>query len=473
MTRRASWFGDERGSSLLAVIGVMAVFAVMSITVIGTTMSALSATTSTRAAVQAQAAAEAGIAAAVADLASDVCGHTAVSSDINPIFTATVTYLDENEDTAADCAGADKIQIESIGSAANRRAAAGSTPNSAEVVAVYEVDTLSATFAGPPAVIYSGGEVAFNKSPLFASGILPDIQIRDKGFTCQFKTINANIVVADDEGTVKIDSECAVMGTVSAHTIEVTGGGSLESEDPSIETPATVAHWVNLDYPDGLTPENIIDTWPDFLPVVMGPATNHKCMSDGVQDLIAENLHQAIVIDARACAGGLVLQGDSTGNGMEQGVGNGRADWDLHDDVVILARSFEAKNLFIDSDSDSDSDSGSGSGSGSDVNLWLITQQDSGESTCAGDADGSSFAATTIGDSVRALIYTPCAVELASATAWRGQIYAGQVHVDESELTYDAVGSAGLGPALWGDQTTVAGESTTRLGDRVSIRDVD
>jgi hypothetical protein len=169
----------ERGSSLIAVIGIMAIFAIISITIIGTTMSTLSATTSTRAAVQAQAAAEAGIDTILAALAAKVCLDKTSFEGTNPSFLAAVTYLDSAGDPV-ECSAADELQIISTGLAADPGIAAGSSQSRETVVAVYALtnDSTGETQASP--ALYSWSDVHVDKGNLtsaFSTKSLPTVQV--------------------------------------------------------------------------------------------------------------------------------------------------------------------------------------------------------------------------------------------------------------------------------------------------------
>ena len=81
----------ERGSALIGVLGIMSVTSVIAVTATSMSMHAVGYTTSTRAGVQAEAAAEAGVDYAAANLATSAC-QSQYSSTTAPIFVVNVSY---------------------------------------------------------------------------------------------------------------------------------------------------------------------------------------------------------------------------------------------------------------------------------------------------------------------------------------------------------------------------------------------
>jgi hypothetical protein len=67
---------DDRGNAMIAVIGLLAVTSMITLTVTGATVQALGYTSLTRASVQSNAAAEAGVDAMLAELFADDCPAT-------------------------------------------------------------------------------------------------------------------------------------------------------------------------------------------------------------------------------------------------------------------------------------------------------------------------------------------------------------------------------------------------------------
>ncbi len=111
----------ERGSSLIAVIGIAAVTAIIGVTVGTVAVNALNYTTDNRVSLQARAAAEAGINDAVAGLqttGSCAAKSATYSSGSTPIYNATIQY----KTTGAWIAGCPtsattEVRIESTGMA--------------------------------------------------------------------------------------------------------------------------------------------------------------------------------------------------------------------------------------------------------------------------------------------------------------------------------------------------------------------
>lgn len=440
---------NERGSSLIAVIGIMAVFVIISVTIVGSTMSTLSATTSARAGMQAQAAAEAGIDTNLAILALDACAAP-VNSFVKPKFTVDLSYFDSDGSSTESCAGAQKIRIKALGIADDFSIAANSATNSRSVEATYRLVSTPTSVVNSAPAIYSWKVFDAVNSGVVSADLRPAIQVMYEGFKCSGgHTIDANIFVFD--GSVDVSAKCVVSGTVKAPKIDThDGDGEIVDMDTNS---AAVPAWVSLDY-EGVKAKLGFDV------AILKPKNrNQPCDAQGVQDIIDVNGGKDILIDGRLCSHGLKMQ-DDEGNSTNNA--NGKTAWTLSNNVAIVAPGFKTIKDFTIS-------------SVSSVNLLLIQpDQASGEDgrpTCGGTGD-PEFNSTTIANSVAALIYSPCEVKLTD-TSWNGQIYAGKMKVVDSTLRYASVAGNGVSPALWGNEAPVVGESKTSLGDLDSIRDVD
>ncbi len=82
---------DERGSALIAVIGIMGVASLVTMTMSGLSIGAISYTNTTRSGVQAQTAAESGIAVAAAALAASNC-QPGFSNSTDPAYSVVVFF---------------------------------------------------------------------------------------------------------------------------------------------------------------------------------------------------------------------------------------------------------------------------------------------------------------------------------------------------------------------------------------------
>lgn len=222
----------ERGSSLMGVIGIGAVTAVIGIAVGAMTIGALTTTNANRSSVQARAAAEAGITAAVVgvQVTGDCSARAGVySSSTDPVFSARVQYkTDGGWIDGCPASNATGIRIESTGTAQ----ATSGIRDTHTLEAVY--DWIPAT-AGTPAIpgtppsggitatgsaVYTysaGGQTTLNNVHVWTSqtGKTADIIIRNGGkLTCQSNTLIEGSVVIQN-GSLEVNA-CVINGFVKA-----------------------------------------------------------------------------------------------------------------------------------------------------------------------------------------------------------------------------------------------------------------
>ena len=141
----------ERGSSLLAVIGLMAVAGIATIAIAGSTLTSVGVTSATRAGVQAQAAAEAGIDTGQVQLnkaCPDVVGGE--YSTLDPEASIVFSHLESgSEDWLVGCPTATgQVKMISTGTAADLGVGGNSTGNTRTVEAVYAYTGLEAATPG-------------------------------------------------------------------------------------------------------------------------------------------------------------------------------------------------------------------------------------------------------------------------------------------------------------------------------------
>jgi hypothetical protein len=475
----------------MAVIGVMAVTIVIGLTVAAVTMNSLSFTVSTRAGVQAQAAAEAGVDSAVASLTAGAC-TTPIAHPTVPAFTTVIQYsLSASGDTwLAGCPGSDaakRVRIVSTGTAAARGVIGNTTGDTRRVEAVY---ARGAWIEASGPAIYSYGSSGSSASAQLSSvnGSKPSIQVRKGDVNCSSSgAMLGDVVVAD--GNYIASSSCRIGGTVWASkdatmstsaivdgnivaknldmsssarvggdgwiydtatfgssasmtghltTKKVTGpeavlGGVLKVS-PNPGTPPYpapfVPDWVDFDYQKS--------DWIGFDERVITGACNRAAFQAAADGMTGPG-----IIDARACAGGVVLSASEI--------------LTLNNDLVILAKSFDLS-------------SSAAFASATDRKLWLITPDDTsnGLPSCVAPGHftmGSSF---RVGPRISAMIYTPCGVSASSSAYWRGQIFGGVVDTSSSlVMDYVQVGLPGVNLST-GASTRLA----SLIGARIATRDV-
>jgi hypothetical protein len=221
----ASSGGGERGSAMLAVLGVMAVASSIALTTTSMSMHAVGYTTSTRAGVQAEAAAEAGIDFAAASLATSVC-QSLYTSTSTPIFSVTVAYSNlatspGTTDTswASGCpptTSAQRLKLASTGTANTPGLAGNSSENIRKVEAIFPY-----TPTPPPNAIIPSGAAIYSYSQVDptinnltitqASTTRASIQYLSGSATCTSgSTIVGDVIFGG--GGLKVASGCTIDG---------------------------------------------------------------------------------------------------------------------------------------------------------------------------------------------------------------------------------------------------------------------
>lgn len=152
----------ERGGAMLVAIGMTAVAGIIAITITSSSLYAVGYTTSTRSGVQAQAAAEAGIDFAAANLATAVCQAQYGPTLIEPKFIVGVSYSlltasatgdnDTSWQSGCPTLAAKRVKLVSLGTATILGLAGNSSGDRRKVEAVYPY---APTQPGTGAAIYS------------------------------------------------------------------------------------------------------------------------------------------------------------------------------------------------------------------------------------------------------------------------------------------------------------------------------
>jgi hypothetical protein len=225
----------ERGSAMIAVVGLMGITVVIAISVASASINTLSFTSATRAGVQSQAAAEAGIDYTVGALKSTMgCSPTYSSPAGAPSFSTSISYAT----TAAipsSAAGwtpgcppnsATFVKVESQGTASAKGVGGNTVGNKNKVEAIYNFVSAAAPIAASGAAAYSYSTGVLNTLTLLDGGNLnADIRIKTGSVTCQSNTvINGNVRLAN--GYFASSGSCRVTGSVSASQYVAVNDGS-------------------------------------------------------------------------------------------------------------------------------------------------------------------------------------------------------------------------------------------------------
>lgn len=270
----------ERGNAMIAVIGLLAVTSIVTMTVTGATVQALGFTSLTRAGVQSNAAAEAGVDAMLAALFADACPETgqldASQGDLDPtltgadadapFFEATIAYrISTSAAWTNGCPieAATQIRIQSVGFAADQGVAESVSGRDASAVqAVYEWVPGANTAAVTGAAVFSYGVPGLSNSLelLSFNGNQANVIVAEGNILCSNSVfVEGDIVAAN--GNIQLDNTCRAGGNVWASgTVGLQGNKTIGGDviaaglgtnriDPSVR--------IN----GGVYVRGVIDTW--------------------------------------------------------------------------------------------------------------------------------------------------------------------------------------------------------------------
>ena len=212
----------ERGSSMLAVIGLMAVAGVATLAIAGSTMNSLGVSSATRAGVQAQSAAEAGIDAALLKLTTATCAAGFSTSDPEAAvrISQSTSATDNTWTDGCPIPSSLRVKIVATGDAGDAGVAGNSTGDERTVESIYTYVPASTGTPGTGSALYSHNFGTFAGSSQLNSvdGSEPVVMVRHDNVTCDITDtastgiLNADVVIAD--GGLEIGASCQVVGDV-------------------------------------------------------------------------------------------------------------------------------------------------------------------------------------------------------------------------------------------------------------------
>jgi hypothetical protein len=233
---------DERGSTLLAVIGVMAVTAIIAVTVTAATVNGLGVTSSSRASVQSRAAAEAGIDVTVVGLETatglNSCGakfglYNSAAGAV-PHY-ETKVQIDPGTGWVTGCptSASTKVKIISTGFAQADGVAGASSGDKSFLEAVYTYIPAQVTIPSIGSAVYAHTISGVLKNFTLDSSInnvAADVQIKNGNAICtNGAAIAGNLILGN--GYAALDN-CTVTGTVHvSQYVSLNGGASLVKGD--------------------------------------------------------------------------------------------------------------------------------------------------------------------------------------------------------------------------------------------------
>jgi len=453
---------QDRGSALIPVLAVVAVGLIVGGMLSTSVVSGLTFTGTTRASLQSQAAADAGVAAAVAGLYAGTCSAqptTATYKSTGAItYSATVQRLANGLwQTGCPASLTPQIKVISTGRAVN---SSGTTYGAATTVeAIYQFLWPGPKPSGVGMYLYGGATVQANASLDLSEG---GLVIKKGNFVCgkNNAVLNGNVTVTGNldlgsnscaingsawvSGAVTLGSKGSVSGNLTSGSVTPNPPksqvGGTYTQNSSI--PAT-APWTDIPY----TPTDWVDS--SGTPFQVVTLSGSSCTQVG--GWFGGVGGQPTIINALGCPNGIQVSNNTT--------------FKLTSDVAIFAPTYSWGSInqlnFASSDT-------------TVHRLWLMTPDNLKDAmpTCASGegafAINNSF---QIQSPINAMLYTPCAFNGKNGFTWRGQIYAGTYSDVENNpsFTFIPVGVAGYDMGT-GQQTDTV--TTPQPGSLVSNRNV-
>ncbi len=216
----------DHGSVLVAVVGVMAAALLISVVIAAVLSSAFTFSSSTRAGIQAQAAAEGGIAAALAGVNTNgncEANSGVYQSSVPPIYRATVWRSNDGVTWSIGCpiSSTTKIRIIASGSAQSPGVLNASANNQIFVEAIYGYGAASAGGNTPGLAMYSYSIGQLDTYQLLSPGGQgSDVGIRTGNFACTGPTII--------DGTVKVQQGGANLTNTCVINYSLFTSGSVQ-----------------------------------------------------------------------------------------------------------------------------------------------------------------------------------------------------------------------------------------------------
>ncbi len=213
----------DDGVAMAAVLGLLAVGLILTSVILASVVSASGYSRYTRAGVQAQSAAEAGIAAARAGLTAGTCsGSTPTYRSANgdvPAYAATIWRPDGSGGWVQGCPVGTGTQVRILSTGYSE--APGSTGFSAanstvlEAILAASSTPISITASGPAIYAYSASSFGGSGSLVSVDGSVPDVLVKTGNVTCNGDATGvANFVV--NGGSLAVQGSCKISGNAFA-----------------------------------------------------------------------------------------------------------------------------------------------------------------------------------------------------------------------------------------------------------------
>lgn len=435
---------DERGSAMVAVLGVFAIGLILTTLIMASVVHGLGWSTFSRASVQSHAAADAGISAARAglyttgDCASQPTSGVYVSTS-SPEYRAVVEHNDgAGWITGCPTANTSQVRITSTGTAESPAVAGVSAGDTSKVEAVFQYLVPGINPTGVALYVYDGLEIEANSSLDLSEGGSTGLIVKNGDLLCSKNNtvINGSIVVL---GNMTFANKCTVSGSAQVEGLATMSSGRVDGD--------LVAGSVNPNPPGNhvggtYTQSSVVPAAPDWVNLTYKPSD--WVTSDGTPFEV-QTFSSSCKFTSGNLGGttpGIPLILNALSNCPSGLTANNNTTVSLTSDVVIFGNMFDfsATNSLTFKSSTTAAH-----------RLWFITPDnglaDDKAPTC--DASQGSFSVKNgfaIKAPIAALLYTPCSFDGKNGFTWSGQIYAGgqSYAKNNPSFSFVPVGAAGV-----------------------------
>ncbi|MBB5632940.1 hypothetical protein BKA04_001163 [Cryobacterium mesophilum] len=435
---------SDRGSALVAVIGVFAIGIILTTLIAAAVVHGLGWSTYSRASVQSHAAADAGIVAARAGLyqpgncTSQPTSGVYVSAG-SPQYRAVVEHND-GAGWVAGCptASTSQVRITSLGTAESPAVAGISAGDTSTVEAVFQFLVPGINPTGVALYVYDGLEIEANSALDLSEGGSTGLIVKNGDLLCSKNNtvINGSIVVL---GNMTFANKCTVSGSAQVEDLATMSSGRVDGDliAGSVDPNPPGVH-VGGTY----TQSSVVPSAPDWTNLTYKPSD--WVTSDGtpfeVQTFPVSCKFSSGNLGGTVAGFPLILNALST---CPSGItANNNTTVSLTSDVVVFGNmfNFAATNSLTFKSSTTAAH-----------RLWFITPDngpaDDKAPTCA--ANQGSFSVNNsfaIQEPISSLLYTPCSFDGKNGFAWNGQIYAGgeSYAKNNPSFSFVPVGAAGV-----------------------------
>ena len=473
---------EEGGVALAAVIGLMAVLLLIGATVASATIGSLRHTSADRAAVQARAAAEAGVDAATAGLrTTNDCADPAIAGvdpaapaasyrslpGAEPAFVADVESFDAGSGWRAGCPDSDttSVRVTSTGTASSPGVAGATAGDEVTMEALFDYDPVIVQVPQVGSAVYAhtvDGVLKKFQLSTETNSVATSVAIKHGDVECtNGAQIGGDLLLED--GSASLDM-CDVLGSVHVSDDAIVHksvvGGDVRAQGTASVTQSTVGGTVTFG------PTAPAPSIPDWTDVPYDPAYwtalgytivdwTGPCSIDKTTpqwNALATYTTPTVINFLTKCATAPVKT-QSDINVIE-----------LDTDLVLFAHQFTFGKLYFSTDT---------AGETRDLTFLVPDGTDDDLPTCAPPSGMSGEVRLTneadFSASIAAMVYTPCKI-YSDRNGFRGQLYGGEVEFgQQASLTFREVGIDGYD--LTGGATTPV-QTGMELGGRVHLREM-